>query len=144
MSPKFVFSYTILVSLVRFFCGPLKARAPFRIHFQGECCQNYKLHFVAKFFVRFVDFKFVQCFPDSVLVVWFLKSLVKKKKNMLGKAAVFGGPRATAGHRKYSGILEKFYQWPLFYSQHSRSAFLVSIRVSICYVIKQTSRRIIQ
>ena len=28
------------------------------------------------------------------------------------------------------------------YSQHSRSAFLVSIRVSICYVIKQTSRRI--
>ena len=55
---------------------------------------------------------------------------------------IIGGLRATAGHRKYSGILEKFYQWPLFYSQHSRSAFLVSIRVSICYVIKQTSRRI--
>ena len=57
-------------------------RTPFRIHFQGECCQNYKLHFVAKFFVRFVDFNFVQCFPDSVLVVWFLKSLVKKKKKI--------------------------------------------------------------
>ena len=41
---------------------------------------------MAKFFVRFVDFNFVQCFPDSVLVVWSLKSLVKK--NMLGKAAV--------------------------------------------------------
>ena len=34
---------------------------------------------MAKFFVRFVDSNFVQCFPDSVLVVWFLKSLVKKK-----------------------------------------------------------------
>ena len=34
---------------------------------------------MAKFFVRFVDFNFVQCFPDSVLVVWSLKSLVKKK-----------------------------------------------------------------
>ena len=54
---------------------------------------------------------------------------------------IFGGPRATVGHRKYSGKLEKFYQWLLFYSQHSRSAFLVSIRVSICYVIKQTLRR---
>ena len=86
MSPKFVFGYTILVSLVRFFCGPLKGRTPFRIHFRGECCQNYKLHFVAKFFVRFVDFNFVQCFPDSVLLVWFLKSLVKKNK--LGKTAV--------------------------------------------------------
>ena len=28
--------------------------------------------------------------------------------------ALIGGPRASAGHRKYSGILEKFYQWPLF------------------------------
>ena len=35
---------------------------------------------MAKFFVRFVDFNFVQCFSDSVLVVWFLKSLVKKKQ----------------------------------------------------------------
>ena len=50
---------------------------------------------------------------------------------------LIGGPRATAGHRQYSSILEKFYQWPLFYSQHSRSAFLVSIRVSICYVRHQ-------
>ena len=25
-----------------------------------------------------------------------------------------GGPRATVGHRKYSGILEKIYEWPLF------------------------------
>ena len=32
----------------------------------------------------------------------------------LRKSDIFGGPRATAGHRKYSGILEKFYQWPLF------------------------------
>ena len=66
------------------------------------------------------------------------------RHNFLVLSGIFGGPRATAGHRKYSGILEKFYQWPLFYSQHSRSAFLVSIRVSICYVIKQTLRRIIQ
>ena len=79
MSPKFVFGYTVLVYLVRYFCGPLKGRTPFRIHFQGECCQNYKLHFVAKFFFRFVDFNFVQCFPDSVLVVW---------KDKLGKTAV--------------------------------------------------------
>ena len=64
------------------------------------------------------------------------------KENPVLKPEVIGGPRATAGHRKYSGTLEKFYWWPLFYSQHSRSAFLVSIRVSICYVIKQTSRRI--
>ena len=33
MSPKFVFGYTILVSLVRFFCGPLKGRTPFHITF---------------------------------------------------------------------------------------------------------------
>ena len=82
ISPKFVFGYTILVSLVRFFCGPLKGRTPFRIHFRGECCQNYKLRFVAKFFVRFVDLNFVQCFSGSVLVVWFLKSLVRKKNQI--------------------------------------------------------------
>ena len=33
-------------------------------------------------------------------------------ENLLSE--IFGGPRTTAGHRKYSGILEKFYQWPLF------------------------------
>ena len=33
---------------------------------------------------------------------------------IFSKNALIGGPRATAGHRKYSGILEKFYQWPLF------------------------------
>ena len=48
--------------------------------FRDECCQNYKLRFVEKFFVRFVDMHFVQCFPVTVLVVWFLKSLVKKKQ----------------------------------------------------------------
>ena len=89
MSPKFVFGYTILVSLVRFFCGPLKGKTPFRVHFPGECCQNYKLHFVAKFFVRFVDFNFVQCFPDSVLVVWFLKSLVPKKRKQVRENCSF-------------------------------------------------------
>ena len=89
MSPKFVFGYTILASLVRFFCGPLKGRTSFCTHFQGECCQNFKLHFVAKSFVRFADCNFVQCFPDLVLVVWFRKSFVKnKKRNKLGKTAV--------------------------------------------------------
>ena len=47
--------------------------------FRDECCQNYKLRFVAKFFVRFVDLHFVQCFSVTVLVVWFLKSFVEKK-----------------------------------------------------------------
>ena len=37
---------------------------------------------MAKFFVRFVDLNFVQCFSESVLVVWFLKSLVRKKKQI--------------------------------------------------------------
>ena len=32
---------------------------------------------------------------------------------MFQDTRIIGGPRATAGHRKYSGILEKFYQWPL-------------------------------
>ena len=36
ISPKFVFGYTNLVSLVRFFCGPLKGRTPFRILFSGR------------------------------------------------------------------------------------------------------------
>ena len=35
---------------------------------------------ISYIFVRFVDFNFVQCFSDSVLVVWFLQSLVKKKQ----------------------------------------------------------------
>ena len=35
---------------------------------------------MTKFFVRFVDLNFVQCFSESVLVVWFLKSLVRKKQ----------------------------------------------------------------
>ena len=70
----------ILVSLVRFFCGPLKGRTPFRILFRDKCCQNYKLHFIAKFFVRFVDLHFVQCFSLRLLVIWFLKSLVKKRE----------------------------------------------------------------
>ena len=48
--------------------------------FLDECCQNYKLRMVAKLFVRFVDLHFVQCFSVTVLVVWFLKSLVKKKR----------------------------------------------------------------
>ena len=48
--------------------------------FRDECCQNYKLRFVAKFFIRFVDLNFVQCFSVTVLVVWFLKSLVKKRE----------------------------------------------------------------
>ena len=34
------------------------------------------------FFLRFVDVNFVQCFSESVLVVWFLKSLVKEKKQI--------------------------------------------------------------
>ena len=34
---------------------------------------------ISYIFVRFVDFNFVQCFSDSVLVVWFLKGLVKKQ-----------------------------------------------------------------
>ena len=37
---------------------------------------------------------------------------------------IIGGPRATAGHRKYSGILEKFYQWPLFYGEHSFTSLI--------------------
>ena len=35
-----------------------------------------------QFFVCFVDLNFVQCFSESVLVVWFLKSLVWKKKQI--------------------------------------------------------------
>ena len=38
-----------------------------------------------RFFVRFVDLHFVQCFSVTVLVVWFLKSLVKKKRTKKGK-----------------------------------------------------------
>ena len=65
-----------------------KAGPLFVSFFREECCQNYKLRFVAKFFVRFVDLHFVQCFSVTVLVVWFLKSLVKKKENKKGKTAV--------------------------------------------------------
>ena len=64
----------------------LKAGPFFESIFRGECCQNYKLRFVAKFFVRFVDLNFIQCFSETVLVVWFFKSLVKKNKK--GKTAV--------------------------------------------------------
>ena len=61
----------------------LKGRTPFRIHFWGECCQNYKLRFVAKFFRSLCRFELCSMFSESVLMVWFLK-----KKNKLGKTAV--------------------------------------------------------
>ena len=88
ISPKFVFGYTILVSLVRFFCGPLKGPL-FLSFFRDECCQNYKLRFLAKFFVRFVDLHFVQYFSVTVFVVWFFKSLVKKKREQKSESCSF-------------------------------------------------------
>ena len=57
-----------------------KAGPLFVSFFRDKCSPNYKLRFIAKFFVRFVDLHFVQCFSVTVLVVWFLKSLVKKKR----------------------------------------------------------------
>ena len=35
---------------------------------------------MAKFFVRLVDLNFVQCFSESVLVVWFLRAWLGKKQ----------------------------------------------------------------
>ena len=63
-----------------------KRQDPFSYPFFGtNVAKIMKLRFVAKFFVRFVDLHFVQCFSVTVLVVWFLKSLVKKKEQKKGK-----------------------------------------------------------
>ena len=88
MSPKFVFGYTILVSLVRFFCGPLKAGPLFVSTFRVN---------VAKImsYISWQSFSFALSTSTlfNVFLIQFswsglLRAWLKKKKNMLGKAAV--------------------------------------------------------
>ena len=46
-----------------------------------------------------------RCF--SCVAIRLTKKYLHQNKLIVNN--VFGGPRATAGHQKYSGILEKFY-----------------------------------
>ena len=85
MSPKFVFGYTILVSLVRFFCGPLKAGPLFVSTFSVNVAKTMS-------YISWQSFSFALSTSTlfNVFLIQFSWSGLLRAwlKKMLGKAAV--------------------------------------------------------
>ena len=72
---------------------------------------------MAKFFVRFVDLNFVQFFSESVLVVWFLKSLVRKKKQI----------RETCSFRYFNSVGNVYFGHPFLQQRLLSQALTLAV-----------------